>query len=198
MNVRAIGVAVAVVFAMACKTSGSQSQGTGGSAQAPSADTQGTTASGTHGAAGQDPLSVPGPEIKAHASDQIVSGEIGQVSESSLTIASDLGDTKVLEIAPETSITVDGQDATAAELEEGQPVRASYNQVEGRDVAVAVEVGAPSPSELGEPGSPPESTSSPGESPGSSGSSGTGSSGSVTQPSEPGTAGEPTSPHPRW
>jgi hypothetical protein len=95
----------------------------------------------------------PGPAIKGHASDRIVSGKIDEVSGTSLTISSHLGDRKVLKVAPETSITIDGMDGSLADVEEGQPVRASYNQADGQDVAVAIEVGkepsATEPKELG-------------------------------------------------
>jgi Cu/Ag efflux protein CusF len=150
MNVRVIAVAAAAVLAAGCKTSGSQSRG--GTAQAsPPSDAQG----GAAGQAGHDPLVEPGPEIKAHASDQIVSGQIGEVSPSSVTVETDLGDMKVLEIAAETEITVAGHDATAAELQEGQQVRASFNEVDGREVAVKLEVDSASP--LESMGSPPAS-----------------------------------------
>jgi hypothetical protein len=77
--------------------------------------------------------------VKGHASDEVVAGEIGAVTGTSVAIETAPG-TRVLEIAPETSITVDGEEATVAELEEGQPVRASFSAVQGRDVAVEIEV----------------------------------------------------------
>jgi hypothetical protein len=170
-----MGVSAALVFAMACRTSGT--------AQAPTASTQEpSAASGPPGAAG-DPLMRPGPDIKGHASDQVVSGDVTAVSASSVSIETDTG-TRVLEIAPETSITVDGEEATFAELAEGEPVRASYSEVEGRDVAVAIEVerapsldeplGADVPS-LPEPASPNDPLDPPPG--GASGGTGTGSSG---------------------
>jgi hypothetical protein len=183
MNVRAMGSAVALVLAMACTTSGSQSRGTGGTAQAGGTQEPATAAGQPGGAAEQDPLMKPGPSVKGHASDQVVSGEIAEVTGSSLTIDTDLGATQVLEIAPETSITVGGAEATWAEVRQGQPVRASFNEVDGRDVAVAVEVGGPaslgSPSAepsipVPEPVSPPDPVGPPDASP--SGGTGTGSS----------------------
>lgn len=191
MNVRAIGMAVALLAAAACRTSGSQPRPTGGTAQAPSSDTAtspSTTAqappaeAGTSTTAqapdtgasassqpGQDPLVEPGPAIKAHASDRIVSGQIREASESSVTISSQAGDRRILEIAPETTITVDGMEAGGADLEEGRAVRASYNEVDGRQVAVRIEVGEDASSEALEPkelgvgattGSSPSDTSS--------------------------------------
>jgi hypothetical protein len=154
MNVRAIASAAALVLAAACTTTGSQSRGTEGSAQAPDAAPPQAPATASGAAAGQDPLMRPGPEVKAHASDDVVAGEIGAVTATSVTIDGAPG-TRVLEIAPETSITVDGEEATLADLEEGQPVRASFSEVQGRDVAVEIEVErAPSLAAPGEPEAP--------------------------------------------
>jgi hypothetical protein len=239
MNVRAIGVAVALLLATACRTSSTQSSGAGGTARAPSdtgtsatgsaqaptdtqpTDTQGTSAGGSAQApsdtspstaaeepgheaqpgagasassdaqgtspssasssTGQDPLVEPGPAIKGHASDQLVSGEIGEVSGSWLTISSYAGDETMLEIAPETTITIDGMEASAADLEEGQPVRASYSEVEGHAVAVEIEAGEDSssePKELGiSSGSEPPASSGGASEPGASGTGDAGSSG---------------------
>ncbi len=149
MNARVIGTTIAVVLAMACKTSGSQSSA-GGSTQTSSSGTsteqQGSQASSAGqegsqpGATAQDPLMKPGPAIKGHASDQVVLGEIGHVSPYSVSIVSDRGDTTTLEIVPQTTIVIEGMDASSTDLEEGQPVRASFNEVDGQDVAVQIQV----------------------------------------------------------
>ena len=149
MNARVIGTTIAVVLAMACKTSGSQSSA-GGSTQTSSSGTsteqQGSQASSAGqegsqpGATAQDPLMKPGPAIKGHSSDQVVSGAIGHVSPYSVSIVSDRGDTTTLEIVPQTTITVGGTDASSTDLAEGQPVRASFNEVDGQDVAVQIQV----------------------------------------------------------
>ncbi len=196
MRVRVIALAVplAVGVGMGCSTSRSQARGSGSepsaSSSAPSSDTSSTTAQGSTASSGaqgsqgaRDPLMKPGPAIKAHASDDIVSGEIGDVSSDQVSIQSAQGETKTLEIVPQTSITLNGRDATYAELEEGQQVRASFNQVEGRDVAVEIQIGAaPSDAasgaaqgtgstESGSPGaSSPDSSSTPGGSSDTSGS----------------------------
>jgi hypothetical protein len=150
MNARLIGTAIAVVLAMVgCKTAGSQSS-SGGSAQSSSTEAsteqQGSQASSAGqegsqpGTAAQDPLMQPGPAVKGHASDRVVSGAIATVSPFSVSIVSDQGETKTLEIVPETAITVEGTEASSTELEEGQPVRASFNEVDGQEVAVEIQV----------------------------------------------------------
>ena len=45
------------------------------------------------------------------------------------------------QVVPQTTVQVDGQDARSADLQEGQPVRASYTDSEGRDVAVEIHAG---------------------------------------------------------
>jgi hypothetical protein len=180
MNLRTVGVAVAVVLAMACKTSGSNASG---GTRTSSAGEPSSTQSPPSGAtAGQDPLMQPGPDIKGHASDQVVSGSVGRVSSHEVAIVSDLGDTVVLEVVPETAITIEGMDADSADLQEGQPVRASFNNVEGQDVAV--EIRALPSSSRGSSGSLGTGSSGP-----SSGSSGTGSSGSSTDSPGTGSSG---------
>jgi colicin import membrane protein len=78
---------------------------------------------------------------KAHADDEVVSGRIARVSRRMLVIDSETGDQKTLFLAPETAIQIDGQDAQRSELQQGQDVRASFNEVDGRPIAVKVRVG---------------------------------------------------------
>jgi hypothetical protein len=156
MHVRHIALAVPlVVLGMACMSSRSQSD-RGGTATSSSAEP-----SGQGGA--RDPMAVPGPSIKGHAEDQIVSGTISEVSAQSVSIQSTLGETKRLDIEPETSVMVDGLDASHAQLQEGQPVRASFSEVEGRQIAVEIRAGDPSldrPTAAGETSSPSAGTGS--------------------------------------
>jgi hypothetical protein len=136
MNVRNIGVAVAVLLATACRTSGSQAH----DGRTSSAD-RGQHGEATASRPGDDPLmtpAAPGEAVKGHASDHVVSGSIDRLSAQGVSILSDRGELLQLEIVPETAISVEGRDATHLELREGQPVRASYNEVEGRDVAVEI------------------------------------------------------------
>jgi hypothetical protein len=135
-------VVAGLAVTLACASSGSQSRETGAMAT-PSSDSsrQGSAAAST---TGQDPIMQPGPQVKGHAEDQVVTGLLGQVSPHTISIQSSVGDTTTLEIVPETSIVVEGRDGTYADLREGQPVRASYANVEGHDVAVEIHAGVSS------------------------------------------------------
>ncbi|HET8538375.1 MAG TPA: hypothetical protein VFL83_00755 [Anaeromyxobacter sp.] len=83
-----------------------------------------------------------------------------------MTIKSDMGDEKTLSVVPETSVMVDGREAQTAELQEGQPVRASFGEVEGKDVAVEIRAGADASGSSGSgstgSGTPAGETTSPG------------------------------------
>jgi hypothetical protein len=74
-----------------------------------------------------------------------------------------------LEIVPETAITVEGREATQLELREGQPVHASFNDLDGKEVAVEIQA-LPSQRSVG--------------------SSGTGRTGETPHPSAPGASGD--------
>ena len=146
MKNSAIALAVLVLGA-ACQH-GSSSSGTGAgtaSAGAPDASQGAQQPSGggaqASGPLSQDPIMEPGPSIKAHASDDIVTGVISDVSGDAVSIESDRGETRTLSIVPQTTIRVDGHDASADDLAEGQPVRASFNEVEGEEVAVEIRAG---------------------------------------------------------
>lgn len=121
----------------------SGTQGTS-SAAGDTATETGSTASGwaADSTASQGTLAEPDDELKGHPSDEVVSGRIAKVSRRSISIATDAGEQKTLQLAPETLIVIDGRDAQRSDLEEGQEVRASFNQVYGRDVAVEVHAGA--------------------------------------------------------
>jgi hypothetical protein len=136
MNASMRKLALLLAVAAGCSTTGSGSRDT----TAGTAGTGSTTGSqaSTGGSAGQDPLMQPGPAVKGHAEDRVVSGQVGQVSAGSLVVQSDQGDARLLEIVPETAVTLDGREATYAELQQGQPVRASFSNVEGHDVAVEI------------------------------------------------------------
>jgi hypothetical protein len=120
---------------------GSSAQGTTGS-QAPSSDATGSASAGD---LARDPIMENDNDpAKAHADDQVVSGRIARVSRRMLVIDSETGDQKTLFLAPETAILIDGQDAQRSELQQGQDVRASFNEVDGRPIAVKVRVGTAS------------------------------------------------------
>ncbi len=79
------------------------------------------------------------PGMKAHAEDMVVSGRVTRMSSYSVSIQPIMGEERTLEIVPQTVVRVDGRDATPLELKEGQEIRASFNQMDGRDVAVKIE-----------------------------------------------------------
>lgn len=145
-------------------------QGTGSSSQSK----QGGTASSSQ-QGDLDPLMKPGSAVKGHASDQVITGRVGKISGDSVSIESGQGESKKLELAPQTMI--DGKADNKEALKEGQEVRASFSQVEGKDVAVEIHSrkgGSSAPASEGKSSGPMGSGST-----GSSGSSGsTGSSGS--------------------
>jgi hypothetical protein len=128
----------------------------------------------------------PGPAVKGHASDHVVSGAIDRVSAQGVAIVSDRGEVVAIEIVPETSIIVDGRDATHLELKEGQPVRASFNDVEGKEIAVEIQALALPPAGAGGTGSSGASPT-PGLPPPDS-------SGATPSPGSPGGSGEPSGP----
>jgi hypothetical protein len=192
MNFRVGGLAAGLAFSIACASTGSQSSGTG----AMSSTEPGERRQGSQASAGQDPIMQPGPQVKGHAEDQVITGQLGQVSPHSVSIQSSQGDTTTLELVPETSILVEGRDGTYADLQEGQPVRASYATVEGHDVAVEIHAGVGMGSASGQAG--PGMSGHHGEpSSGSSGSSGQvggSSTGSSGQHGEPSTIPPPLAP----
>jgi Cu/Ag efflux protein CusF len=162
--------------ASASGTVGGEGTTAGGSMQGGvSADTSGT-ASGSA-------------EVTPHSDDQTVTGKVTSISESSVAIQSDMGEEKLLEIVPETLVKIDGQDASRMDLKEGQEVRASFNQVDGRDVAVQIEAQETlAPTDTGTmPGAPtdPGSTGTMPDSPTDPGSTGTMPGG----PTDPGSTG---------
>lgn len=166
MYVRATALALPLLLGLACKTTSSQSEtssgqtarteppvpqeaapGSSSSTDAAAASATGDTATGSGSSASSDSsssqgtLAEPDEEIKGHASDEVVTGKIAKVSRRSISIAADTGEEKTLQLAPETTVVIDGQEAQRSQLQEGQEVRASFNQVYGRDVAVEVHAG---------------------------------------------------------
>lgn len=105
--------------------------------QAPSQGEGKSRSSG--GQARQEPMMQPGPGIKAHASDQIVQGRVASVSKDSVTIEGRGGQSKSLRLAPET--VIDGKAGNRSALKEGQQVRASFTDVDGKSVAVEIKPG---------------------------------------------------------
>lgn len=141
MNVRVTGIAIALVLAMGCKTSGSQT-GAEGSTKTSSGDTYGGQpgAQAPSDQQGSQSGATAGTAAPGRASDQVVTGAINQVSPRAVAIVDNAGKMMVLEIVPQTSITIEGMEASSSDLEEGQLVRASFNKVNGQDVAVRIQV----------------------------------------------------------
>lgn len=160
MNVRAIALAVPLAIgAAACQHA--QKQGTGTASAPEPAPRQEQQATGTQssqqpssaqaphdaGQAGsqagggplaQDPIVRPGPSIQGHAEDEIVEGHIAEVNGDEVAIETDDGETRTLQIVDQTSIELDGMEASAEDLGEGQPVRASFDTVDGQEIAVKI------------------------------------------------------------
>lgn len=152
-------------------TSTESSQGTaaggGAVATAPgSSSTQGDTTYGGSGTAtGRDDGTLTGElgaatgsDLKGHASDRVMAGTVSSVSSRSLSIASDTGVARTLQVVPETIITVEGRDGRIDDLKEGEQVRASFNEQDGRQVAVKIEAGATAGMGTTVPGPGPEAT----------------------------------------
>ncbi len=98
-----------------------------------------------------DPLMVQDHQpIKAHASDKVLSGTISTAGSHSISVKSDDGRTTTLVIVPETSITKNGEDVQRSMLHEGDQIHASYNEMQGDDIAVVIEI---TPSDTGSSGS---------------------------------------------
>jgi hypothetical protein len=141
MNVRAIALALPVALAAgsACSHTQQGTSSTGGMGEPSERQASG-------GAAGQEPLAQdpimrPGPAVQGHAGDEVIVGRLASADGDTISIETVQGDTRTLEIAPETWVLLDGQDASAQDLTEGMPVRASYDEVDGAQVAVKVYAG---------------------------------------------------------
>ena len=94
-------------------------------------------------------------ELKGHASDHIISGRIANASDSALVIESNTGERQTLSLVDQTVVTMDGRDSSVSSLEAGQDVRASFNEQDGRNVAVKIEAQPKAGTGVTTPGSPP-------------------------------------------
>jgi hypothetical protein len=129
-------------------------------------------------------------DLKGHQSDQVLMGKVSKVSKKSLSIRSDQGERHTLVVVPETLITVDGQEGKISDIKQGQEIRASYNELQGRNVAVKIEAGESmggSSSTGSSSGMSGSSSGTSSDSPGSTGSM-SGSSGTTGAPSDTGAA----------
>ncbi len=158
MRIRTIALAIPLAGLAACSTGSTQGSRTAstdrqgaavsGGAQANAggagASTGANANTGTAPPSSQGSLSAPGATADAtgsggaaHAGDQLVTGKITHVTPQAVTIAAEDGD-HTLNLAPETTILVDGQTADRTALSEGLPARASFSTVGGQDVAVRI------------------------------------------------------------
>ncbi|GAO04229.1 hypothetical protein [Anaeromyxobacter sp. PSR-1] len=161
MRIHALLLGVPAAIGLACSTPSSGSSArtssartsrasTDAAASAPSATNPGMRAEeGAQAGAASD--------VKGHASDQVITGRVAQSDGRTLTIQSADGTQRSLHVADQTVVTIDGRDAHVADLAPGQDVRASFNEVDGREIAVKVEaMGATGTGSGGyTPGTPP-------------------------------------------
>jgi hypothetical protein len=144
MKTRSLALAVPLAVGIACThQTGAMSRPSDENRQAAAQEQQGQQQAAGGGAATgrRDPLMQPGPAVQGHAEDQIVNGRVAAATDSSVTIETEQGDKRTLQIVPQTTVQLDGQDASGADLAEGVPVRASFDTVDGQEVAVKVQAG---------------------------------------------------------
>jgi hypothetical protein len=79
-------------------------------------------------------------DVRDHAGDKIVRGRLSAVSADEITILSGSSEQK-LKIVPQTALTLDGKEVQRSELKEGLPVRASFLEHGGEQIAVRIEAG---------------------------------------------------------
>jgi len=195
MKVRAIALAAPLVFGAACMHTSKQSAGGTASAGQP-APQQPQASAGATGDVTQDPLFQPGPRVQGHAGDEVVAGRIAGITNDSLLVKTGQGEMRILMLVPETEIQLEGRDASAADLAEGQPVAASFDVVDGQQVAVKVHALAPAETSGTGSGSDESGAATDRNLPPDQGASGTGSS---ETPSSPGGVDSgPPSGEPHW
>jgi hypothetical protein len=153
MKIRSLFMALpAVALGLACSTMGSGDRTARSGQREPGTATAGTTTT-TEPRGGMS--SSGASDMKGHPSDQVITGRIADASAGALVIESDQGQRHTLSVVEQTTVTVDGSDSTASALVPGQDVRASFNEQDGRNVAVKVEAMRAPGSDTYTPGSPP-------------------------------------------
>lgn len=136
MRIRSLFMALpAVALGLACSTMGSGDRSARAGQDERGTATAGTTRQPEVGSAGTGMTG----DLKGHASDQIITGRIADASEGSLVIESETGERQTVSVVDQTVVTIDGSDSSAASLTPGQDVRVSFNEQDGRHVAVKVE-----------------------------------------------------------
>lgn len=158
MRIHAFVLGVPAAIGLACSTPGSSSSAR--TSSQPTTDAAASAPASTNpGMRAEQDASMRGSssDLKGHASDQVISGRVAQSDGRTLVIQSTDGTQHSLGVVDETTVTIDGRDGHVADLAPGQDVRASYNEVEGRDIAVKIEaMGATGTGSSGyTPGTPP-------------------------------------------
>ncbi len=117
--------------------------GSGGSAETmgsehPSPETAGgSTDQGSQGSSDQG--SAMGSTEMGHSDAEMVKGKLSKVSSQEISITPKGGQAKILKIAKETVVTLNGKDAKPSQLKPGQWVRVRYEDQGGDEVAVMIE-----------------------------------------------------------
>jgi hypothetical protein len=94
------------------------------------------------------------------AGDLVFTGTVSDVYDDTVFVVNELGRTELIQVVPETDVIVSGREAQLSEIQEGQEIRASYEEREGRNVAVRITAGEPGtmqqrePSTIEEPAAP--------------------------------------------
>ncbi|HEX9052808.1 MAG TPA: hypothetical protein VF841_19935 [Anaeromyxobacter sp.] len=153
MRIRTMALALPlVVGGAACSTTSAQRAQAAGpppvaaterEGNAPQNQAENQPGSGVGATAPGAPATASG-DVRAHSDDQVISGTIRSVSPRSLTIASEDGSERTLQLVPQTTVSVNGQEAQSTDLQEGQPVRASFSTAEDGEIAVDVRAGSAS------------------------------------------------------
>jgi hypothetical protein len=120
--------------------------------------------------------------MSQHGGDKKVAGKLSKVSKSEVTVTAKDGTATKLKIADQTIVMMNGKEAKPAQLKQGQPVHASYQEQGDDHVAVKIEVGKHKAQ--GHHGTPGSSGHTQGSGSSGSGSDMGGSSGSGSDPSK--------------
>ena len=142
MRIRIIAAALPLVVGLACSTSSSEGQRT--ARRAPTTPDTGAPAPGPAsgrapgGDLSGDDAAARGDASAAGATGRMVAGKIAAVDTQSLAIDTPEGNRATLQLGPQTTFQVDGRQAQRTDLQEGQPVRASFDAVGGQGMVARV------------------------------------------------------------
>jgi hypothetical protein len=79
-------------------------------------------------------------DAAGHSDDQTVTGTVAKFAKKSISIKAQGGEATTLKIVPETVVTMNGKAAKPSQIKPGQQVQASYNEQNGEQVAVKIEL----------------------------------------------------------